>query len=374
MFNQRKWHSKFIKKKVGRFMKKRKIIFGAALILGFIIGAEKVNAQSENNILAPIVKDYGKLDESEDLTIGSSINEIIDQQEPIKFARGLQTNPMNETLLNTEEKLVTSLSNNYDLIIDPINISYLTLLNSILEGAQQLPSEIENDEYIMEYILIYTARMDVKNDLEYLESRANLISKTFEEIKIENNTSLLEASEQGKTAQMARFGKEKPVFNLMLNYSNLHALVPNPGFRYFTAGDCTNFASQILWKGGMSERYKKNGSGFNWYYSGWNDSSLPWRLAHSFVQYWSADGISVKGFATNQTSSIQANAKAGDFLAYMTKKTNQINHIAFVDWKSNGQLYVSQHSGARKHDHWMNKVVKEGGLNPYSSILVLKFY
>lgn len=58
----------------------------------------------------------------------------------------------------------------------------------------------------------------------------------------------------------------------------------------------------------------------------------------------------------------------------MTKKTNQINHIAFVDWKSNGQLYVSQHSGARKHDHWMNKVVKEGGLNPYSSILVLKFY
>lgn len=101
MFNQRKWHSEFIKKKVGRFMKKRKIIFGAALILGFIIGAEKVNAQSENNILAPIVEDYGKLDESEDLTIGNSINEIIDQQEPIKFARGLQTDPMNETLLNT---------------------------------------------------------------------------------------------------------------------------------------------------------------------------------------------------------------------------------------------------------------------------------
>lgn len=355
-------------------MKKRKIIFGVALIFSFIIGSEKIFAQSESNVLDSMAENYGILDESEDLNIGDSINEIIDQQEPIKSSRSLQSDPMKETLLKTEDKLIASLSNTYNLTINPGDISYLTLLDSILSGSQDLPSEIENDEYIMEYILIYTARMNVENNSEYLENRTIIINKTFEDIKVENNTSLLEASKQGEVAKRSRFGKEKPIFNLMLNYSNLHALVPNPGFRYFTAGDCTNFASQILWKGGMSERYKKNGSGSNWYYSGWNDSSLPWRLAHSFVQYWSADGISVKGFTTNQTSSIQANAKAGDFLAYMTKKTNQINHIAFVDWKSNGQLYVSQHSGARKHDNWMNKVVKEGGLNPYSSILVLKFY
>lgn len=355
-------------------MKKRKIIFGVALILSFVLGSGKVLAQTDTSILEQMTKEYGTLDESEDLNIGSSISELITQQEKSETSRTFQLDPMNETLLKTEEKLITSLLKNYDLVIDPDNISYMNFLETILDNSQTLPTEIEDDEYIMEYILVYAARMSAKNNLEYLEERTNLINKTFEEIKIENDVALLDASEQSKSIQTSRFGKEKPVFNLMLNYSNLHALVPNPGFRYFTAGDCTNFASQILWKGGMSERHKKNSSSFSWYYSGWNDSSVSWRLAHSFVQYWTADGISVSGFTTAQASSVQSNAKAGDFLAYKTKKTNQIDHIAFVDWKSNGQLYVSQHSGARKHDNWMNKVVKEGGLDPYGSILVLKFY
>ncbi len=49
-------------------------------------------------------------------------------------------------------------------------------------------------------------------------------------------------------------------------------------------------------------------------------------------------------------------------------------NIAFVDWKSSGKIYVSQHTQNRRHEEWKNNVVDAGGLDPYSGIIFFRFF
>ena len=76
------------------------------------------------------------------------------------------------------------------------------------------------------------------------------------------------------------------------NYAETYALNPNPAYRYF-GEDCTNFVSQCLYAGGLTETGKYwYGSDYAWYYD-WGTRpgySHTWTVANELYDFLDKSG------------------------------------------------------------------------------------
>lgn len=296
-----------------------------------------------------------------------SLAESILQKE--KQRSNLPSFDMSSQLISTEKKILTYFNN----ITDVNSINYIDLLEKISTSNELLLDRTEEEQAeFSEFSMIYYARISPfiypnmnTDELAYVESlREELLSKSYQDIKNENIQSILssDVSNQPKPR-----GLSGGTFNIKsaTNYAKKHAFNNNTNYRYFNAGDCTNFASQIVKAAGKQMSYYKNNSGAYWYYTNSVAYGDAWPLAHKFATYWSADYNVTYSCSTKA----QVNSKAieGDFIAYMSKGTYQINHISYVSSKKNGVAHVTQHSVPRS-DYSFNT----SDTSAYASFIVLR--
>lgn len=108
----------------------------------------------------------------------------------------------------------------------------------------------------------------------------------------------------------------------MNNYAYQYAYGHNNRFINYGSNDCTNFASQLLWKGGM-------GQNSYWYSTSSRDQpyqgSAPWINANLFANYFNI------GFKSkNHWWSFTAQLKAGNFIGFDNATDGSVDHVGYV--------------------------------------------
>lgn len=158
-----------------------------------------------------------------------------------------------------------------------------------------------------------------------------------------------------------------------LEYTRLYAMSPNRATAYCAgwkleghklvkvAADCTNFASQVLWYGGMAMDYThQNDTG--WWYTNsceWWGSSASWRTVNGLVVYLTT--ISGRGRFVRNAREL----KIGDLIFYRLRRAesgfrcdaeNLFNHTAIVSgFDDRGEPLVSYHSNEAEDVLWNTK-------------------
>lgn len=148
--------------------------------------------------------------------------------------------------------------------------------------------------------------------------------------------------------------------------SYAYKYAPNPNtssYRYFPKGDCTNFASQVLYAGGMKQIPTTSNNRGWWHKSRkirgktCHYHSTSWINANTFAKYM---GV---GYKTRSNSYFSKNIKAGDFIAADWKSDGTWDHIGFVVAKSSKKTSgyydykVAQHT--RNYCAWTSSSTNE---------------
>lgn len=150
-------------------------------------------------------------------------------------------------------------------------------------------------------------------------------------------------------------------------YAHTYALTPNPNFDYhFIRGDCTNFASQILYAGGMSPNSE-------WTFDKSNElGHIPWINANAFMEYWTI----TRGFmgpVCRSVNDVKNAADAGDFIAWHNKDTYAFYHIQFVQTKTaDREIYCTQHTPNYYNEKFSSRVSDSAFKNEY--VMIIDFY
>lgn len=122
-----------------------------------------------------------------------------------------------------------------------------------------------------------------------------------------------------------------------ISYAANHATSPNNSEYEVFSKDCTNFASQILEKGGVSQE-KYNDEKKGWWHTKTNISfvvvhhhSISWINADTFARYM---GV---GYTTESNALFSENIQKGDFITYDEGNDGDWNHIGFVTDKKSSR-------------------------------------
>lgn len=137
-------------------------------------------------------------------------------------------------------------------------------------------------------------------------------------------------------------------------------------WNYFSGGDCTNFASQIIHAGGIPMDYVQPNA---WYYRSITDYARNWTVANEFANYWGVN------YTTTRHRSFAAQLDKGDFIALDSGNNGSWNHWAFVTKKEtteklwSGSCYydykVAQHTSdyhlwtSKQDNSWDGKARKD---------------
>lgn len=182
-------------------------------------------------------------------------------------------NDLSKNLKETEERLLLAVKELLNKEYTKLTlVDYLTILEDVANtNLYQLGNfESKNIEF-PELSAIYISNIfsdSTEND------RANLLSKTYQEVKEENIKNFLQSEELSKNVnnRSAYFSYSKGTA-----YAKQYSLKYNNYYQTFPS-DCTNFTSQIAFVGGNQKVWAKNASGY------------AWTVANIFTQYWTADG------------------------------------------------------------------------------------
>ena len=148
-------------------------------------------------------------------------------------------------------------------------------------------------------------------------------------------------------------------------YVERFAKQPNPQLAYCalsdgTPADCTNFASQVLWHGGVPMAYSTSEESGWWYRYGCipTGSSKSWRQVNRLLSYLVTE--SAVGEFRRRASELQL----GDLIFYRLRREedgyrcdgNLFNHTTVVSgFDARGQPLVSYHSNDALHVPWNAK-------------------
>ena len=211
--------------------------------------------------------------------------------------------------------------------------------------AMSLEGSIENDEWaaILAFLDIYEnpeSNEEIEEKVRLLEIQANSNGLSTEEA-ISKAEKLLPISNSPSTVTVEPLNSG---INLAAarDYAERYAVHPNSKYGYETTwlgigADCTNFASQILYAGGvaMDTSYNTNEG---WWWRATNQRSVSWIQAATFARYMGS------GYNTTSWSSLVSNARAGDFIGYDSGGDGEVDHIGFVHSKTGNELYIAQHT------------------------------
>lgn len=176
----------------------------------------------------------------------------------------------------------------------------------------------------------------------------------------------LEEHETGRSAAPSGGGYDR---GRALWYVERYAKDPNPKFAYcgdtswdgsFTPADCTNFASQVLWYGGLTTRPSAYGDDGWWSRGGchaWS-SSPSWRQVYPLIN--ELLSVSRRGEVVRDLGQL----KIGDLIFYRLRTPENgyacpadktYNHATVVSgFDADGDPLVSYHSNDALHVPWDN--------------------
>lgn len=204
---------------------------------------------------------------------------------------------------------------------------YLELLNEFTF----YPADNLDDymiKYYSAYASVYRSTEDIKLELD----------KTINDIRNENIQEEIQMKKE--LLQIVGVEPAKVTYNVAgaQKYAADYAMVNN--YKYPEYGsDCTNYASQIIHEGGGLPTTSQ-----------WNiwagTGTLAWKSwvnVGAFCTYWGE----VRGNIGNTCSTlakVNQYAEPGDFLVWRNQATLEYEHTQFVQSKTNGEVYCSQHS------------------------------
>ena len=211
--------------------------------------------------------------------------------------------------------------------------------------AMSLEGAIENGEWatILAFLDIYEnpeSNKAIEEEFGLLENRANSNDLSTEEAISEAekilplingpSTVTIEPLNSGIDLAAAR------------SYAERYAVNHNTKYGYETTwlgigADCTNFASQILYAGGVNMDISYN-TNEGWWWRATNQRSVSWIQAATFARYMGS------GYNTTSWSSLVSNVRAGDFIGYDSGGDGEVDHIGFVHSKTGDELYIAQHT------------------------------
>lgn len=126
-----------------------------------------------------------------------------------------------------------------------------------------------------------------------------------------------------------------------ISYAIRHAENPNPNYRYFHRGDCTNFVSQIMEAGGRAqEPYYSHHLSYWWHYG--NVYSRVWTVADTFVRHFGLQTV------TRDHMLFSMSLSRGSIIAYDENSDGNWDHVAFVVQDDN---YHAVYEGKRYFDY-----------------------
>lgn len=149
-----------------------------------------------------------------------------------------------------------------------------------------------------------------------------------------------------------------------VDYAMTYAVTPNSYDYAVLDKDCTNFASQIVENGGISQDNSVEWPTVGWWHAKDGNAhyhSRSWTLANEFAKYFGLD------YTTNKHFSFSANVHKGDFILLDDESDGSWNHAGFVleadSYLTNGyyDYFVAQHSAnyhlwtSTPDNHWEEK-------------------
>lgn len=194
-------------------------------------------------------------------------------------------------------------------------------------------------------------------------------TKTIGEIREENIKLLKDIK---KETEKNHSSEIQPLFSsydlfTAREYAKKYAIYPNLAFEYHPiAGDCTNFASQILYAGGMPMNT-------DWTNDSGNDiGHRTWINADGFTKYWSLMR-NYLGPTCFSIEDIKNNADAGDFISWQNYDTYKFFHVQFVQNKTaDREIYCTQHTPNYYNEKLSSRIDTGYFSNKYA--VVIDFY
>lgn len=234
-----------------------------------------------------------------------------------------------------------------------------------------------SDELVLDYISHYLSEVaeiqlvDGSNQSEVDSVNSKLISQSFSEKRNQNVEAIKELAERNQVSTPLNRTAKKPLRSLNVKKATDYALRfanGNNGVDYpIFASDCTNFASQIAKAGGIqSSNSYKNYSGSYWHPSALSRNKA-WYNAQAFFNFFNAEGM--RTYGAGNKSEVNKYGEAGDMLCYIRRSSGAVDHVAYVNRKTNGKVYISQHSVNRRDKKFDDIDV----FSQFSYVFVLKF-
>ena len=258
------------------------------------------------------------------------------------------------------ESLIKTLQNEYSLL--PFGsdtwINYRNAMYDLLDD-DRCPTWYNESNYefsvLDAFFDIYENEFDnieiIKNVNNFMASKsANVKQNICTELLLSLPYTSLTANDTEVFAELnttiAGFNR-----NAGIAYAIKYATSRNtPEYHSFTRGDCANFASQILEKGGVGQVV------YSSQYSGWwhTKSVTRFGTVHTHSRSWTQADVFARymgvGYKTTSNASFSANIIAGDFIALDKTNDGNWDHIGFVvdkkSTKTNGyyDYKVAQHT------------------------------
>ncbi|MGB4661780.1 MAG: amidase domain-containing protein [Mobilitalea sp.] len=195
----------------------------------------------------------------------------------------------------------------------------------------------DKNTHIMEYVKnegLANKSGDNDEDLATMLPYTNPISQNFNDNIMSTNTVNTMSLSNVESTSISSLATTSTTFNKSagVSYAESHATSPNSyNYMYFPNGDCTNFTSQILESGGVSQVYTGSVTSGWWHtcniYQGMSSNhqnSHSWSVADTFCKYM---GV---GYSTTSISSFSHNIASGDFIAADFESDGDWNHVGFV--------------------------------------------
>lgn len=171
-----------------------------------------------------------------------------------------------------------------------------------------------------------------------------------------------------------------PNVSAAVSYAEKYAWNPNTAqYQYFSA-DCTNFVSQVLEAGGVTQAYSSSKYSGWWHkiVSGNHEQSISWINSDTFARYM---GV---GYTTNRILDLSMNIQVGDVLALDETSDGDWDHTGFVTYRNSApgtygsltyyNFIIAQHTSnynmwvSESGNHWEEYDYTYGGRGTYARV------
>ena len=312
----------------------------------------QVIEEKEEHCNTPILKIFGEIDRSKTIEINGIDNPLYCVFKDKEYAMNKLKENVPDLLeyIKNKYNLQTLNSSNwkdyktsmYELMNDDSKYNEDSKEIIILRSFFGIYEDDEKNEEIIEYVNTNNKKIKNVDSIEYLEISYMLPYYSSMARSVEENTTY-------KINAKSSFNVSKAI-----NYAKKYAYEANNKDYEVFKQDCTNFASQILEAGGVSQEV------YDSVYKGWwhkktmiafvphHTNSHSWSLADVFARYM---GV---GYTTNNNNDFSKNIKKGDFVALDFDNNGTWDHLGFVtDKKTSPACYwngdyidykIAQHS------------------------------